>query len=138
MRRTSPIKYVLFYCCCKLTNFQNFILFQVLVPAAGIRGFLDASEYGTWLKHFQSITQGDEETKQNVNEISQGKGYLELEILINDDDNEILGDDPHGKMNKYKPYFTGKNNKRTTKSLNRRKVVMVHGDGRMSRKQVIR
>ncbi len=39
---------------------------QVLVPAAGIRGFLDASEYGTWLKHFQSISQGDEESKQNV------------------------------------------------------------------------
>lgn len=26
----------------------------MLVPAAGIRGFLDASEFGTWLKHFQS------------------------------------------------------------------------------------
>lgn len=25
----------------------------MLVPAAGIRGFLDASEFGTWLKHFQ-------------------------------------------------------------------------------------
>ena len=63
-----PIKYVLFYCCCKLTHIFKIlrILFQVLVPAAGIRGFLDASEYGTWLKHFQSITQGDEETKQNV------------------------------------------------------------------------
>ena len=49
----------------KMTNFQNFVL-QVLVPAAGIRGFLDASEYGTWLKHFQSISQGVEESKQNV------------------------------------------------------------------------
>ena len=49
----------------KMTNFQNSVL-QVLVPAAGIRGFLDASEYGTWLKHFQSISQGDEESKQNV------------------------------------------------------------------------
>ena len=46
--------------------FQHFTPFQVLVPAAGIRGFLDASEYGTWLKHFQSISQEDEETKQNV------------------------------------------------------------------------
>ena len=48
-----------------MTHFQYFVL-QVLVPAAGIRGFLDASEYGTWLKHFQSISQGDEESKQNV------------------------------------------------------------------------
>jgi hypothetical protein len=38
-------------------------LFQVLVPSAGIRGFLDASEYGTWLKHFQSA---QDEAKQNV------------------------------------------------------------------------
>ena len=37
--------------------------FQVLVPSAGIRGFLDASEYGTWLKHFQSA---QDEAKQNV------------------------------------------------------------------------
>ena len=50
----------------KLTNFSNFIPFQVLVPTAGIRGFLDASEYGTWLKHFQLISQGDEASKQNV------------------------------------------------------------------------
>ena len=41
-------------------------IFQVLVPAAGIRGFLDASEYGTWLKHFQSVSLNDDETKQNV------------------------------------------------------------------------
>jgi hypothetical protein len=34
-----------------------------LVPSAGIRGFLDASEYGTWLKHFQSA---QDETKHNV------------------------------------------------------------------------
>ena len=33
------------------------------MPAAGIRGFLDASEFGTWLKHFQSSSKMD---KQNV------------------------------------------------------------------------
>ena len=27
------------------------LFFQVLVPSAGIRGFLDASEFGTWLKY---------------------------------------------------------------------------------------
>ena len=37
-----------------------------MVPAAGIRGFLDASEYGTWMKDFQSVSQSDDETKQNV------------------------------------------------------------------------
>ena len=41
-------------------NFNSF--FQVLVPTAGIRGFLDASEFGTWLKHFQSHKM----EKQNV------------------------------------------------------------------------
>ena len=45
---------------------KNIFIFQVLVPAAGIRGFLDASEYGTWLKHFQSVSQSDDDTKQNV------------------------------------------------------------------------
>jgi hypothetical protein len=37
--------------------------FQVLVPSAGIRGFLDASEYGTWMKHFQSVS---DDSNQNV------------------------------------------------------------------------
>jgi hypothetical protein len=37
--------------------------FQVLVPSAGIRGFLDASEYGTWMKHFQSVA---DDSNQNV------------------------------------------------------------------------
>ena len=27
---------------------------QVLVPSAGIRGFLDASEFGTWLKYVRT------------------------------------------------------------------------------------
>ena len=43
--------------------YTGMILLQVLVPSAVIRGFLDASEYGTWLKHFQSA-QDDE--NQNV------------------------------------------------------------------------
>ena len=29
---------------------EHGLLFQVLVPSAGIRGFLDATEFGTWLK----------------------------------------------------------------------------------------
>ena len=33
------------------------------MPAAGIRGFLDASEFGTWLKHFQSSNKMD---KHNI------------------------------------------------------------------------
>ena len=28
--------------------------FQVFVPSAGVRGFLDASDYETWIKHVQS------------------------------------------------------------------------------------
>ena len=36
--------------------------FQVIVPGAAIRGFLDASDYGTWLKHFQC----HKTEKQNV------------------------------------------------------------------------
>jgi hypothetical protein len=44
-------------------NFIFICYFQVLVPSAGIRGFLDASEYGTWLKHFQSA---QDESKHNV------------------------------------------------------------------------
>ncbi len=35
----------------------------MLVPSAGIRGFLDASEYGTWLKFFRPC---DDEEKKNV------------------------------------------------------------------------
>ena len=30
---------------------EHRLFFQVLVPSAGIRGFLDASEFGTWLKY---------------------------------------------------------------------------------------
>ena len=30
------------------------MLFQVFVPSAGVRGFLDASDYETWIKHVQS------------------------------------------------------------------------------------
>ncbi len=36
------------------------------MPSAGVRGFLDASEYGTWLKHFQST---QDEGKQNIKNI---------------------------------------------------------------------
>ena len=108
-------------------QFENIFFCKVLTTEALIM----------WTSRFGIL--GSEESKQRLDELPQSKGYLELEILINDDDNETLGDgDPHGKIKKYKPYFTGKNNKRTTNSLNSRKVVMVHGDGRMSRKQVIR
>ena len=35
------------------------LLHQVYVPSVGVRGFLDASDYETWLKHLQSISRPD-------------------------------------------------------------------------------
>lgn len=36
------------------------------MPSAGVRGFLDASEYGTWLKHFQSTSVADSPNDPNA------------------------------------------------------------------------
>ena len=40
-------------------------LFQVFVPTAGVRGFLDASDYETWIKHVQSNAAATTSAGQN-------------------------------------------------------------------------
>ena len=90
-----------------------------------------------WTARFGIL--GQDENRQKLDEITSSKRHLEIEILINEDDNEIRRNVASEKsINKYKPYFTGNNSLRPTEAVNRRKVVIVHGDGRMSRKQVIR
>lgn len=61
-----------------IVTYQHLVtlfILQVLVPAAGIRGFLDASEFGTWLKHFQRSEQ-----KQNIKHFLVG-GQIYYETL---------------------------------------------------------
>ena len=41
------------------------MLFQVFVPSAGVRGFLDASDYETWIKHVQSAPAATTSAGQN-------------------------------------------------------------------------
>ena len=89
-----------------------------------------------WTARFGIL--GQDENRQKLDEITSSKRHLEIEILINEDDSEIRRVAPDNSINKYKPYFTGNNSLRPTEAVNRRKVVIVHGDGRMSRKQVIR
>ena len=89
-----------------------------------------------WTARFGIL--GQDENRQKLDEITSSKRHLEIEILINEDDSEIRRVAPDNSINKYKPYFTGNNSLRPAEAVNSRKVVIVHGDGRMSRKQVIR
>jgi len=64
---------------------------QVLVPAAGIRGFLDASEFGTWLKHFQCSSKM-EHSRQNIKHfLLGGQIYYETTRKIDVGEELLLG-----------------------------------------------
>ena len=64
---------------------------QVLVPTAGIRGFLDASDYGTWLKYIREA-RADEEGKSNVRHfLLAGQIYYETTRDIDVGEELLLG-----------------------------------------------
>ena len=61
--------------------------FQVLVPSAGMRGFLDASEFGTWLKFIRR-----DKSKQNLKHILlAGQIFYESLRTIQPDEELCLG-----------------------------------------------
>ena len=54
-------------------------LFQVIVPAAGLRGYLDASDFESWLKHVEVTRQGQ---KENVRKcIVQGQVIYNANLI---------------------------------------------------------
>jgi ecotropic virus integration site 1 protein len=67
--------------------------FQVLVPSAGIRGFLDASEYGTWLKFFREAKEESPLAgKKNVRHfLLAGQIYYETTRDISAGEELLLG-----------------------------------------------
>ena len=60
---------------CLLAHSHKTVL-QVLVPSAGIRGFLDASEFGTWLKFVRTKRE-----KHNMKHVLLG-GQIFYETVI--------------------------------------------------------
>ena len=89
-----------------------------------------------WTARFGIL--GSEETKKQTDDTSSTDAYLELDIQMNMNGNDIKIDTTPGKTNKYKPYFSTKNNKRKGNPLKRSKTVTVRGDGKISQKEVIR
>ena len=89
-----------------------------------------------WTARFGIL--GTEEKGKSSESQNAEDGYLELEILLDDVNNEHSGENSRSEIRNYKPYFNGNISKTRKKILNRREVVMVHGDGRMSEKRVIR
>ena len=79
---------------------------QVLVPSAGIRGFLDASEFGTWLKYVRTskekfnmkhVLLGGQIFYETIREVaSHTELFLEEKIPIqldNEEDSTKVEDD---------------------------------------------
>ena len=65
---------------------------QVLVPTAGIRGFLDASDYGTWLKYIREAKADDDIGKSNVRHfLLAGQIYYETTRDIDAGEELLLG-----------------------------------------------
>ena len=89
-----------------------------------------------WTARFGIL--GTEEKGKSSESQNAEDGYLELEILLDDVNNEHSGENSRSEIRNYQPYFDGNISKTRKKILNRREVVMVHGDGRMSEKRVIR
>ena len=63
---------------------EHRLFFQVLVPSAGIRGFLDASEFGSWLKYVRRSKE-----KQNMRHSLLG-GQIFYETIRDVNANEEL------------------------------------------------
>ena len=65
---------------------------QVLVPTAGIRGFLDASDYGTWLKYIREAKADDDIGRSNVRHfLLAGQIYYETTRDIDAGEELLLG-----------------------------------------------
>ena len=65
---------------------------QVLVPTAGIRGFLDASDYGTWLKYIREAKADDDVGRSNVRHfLLAGQIYYETTRDIDAGEELLLG-----------------------------------------------
>ena len=76
-----------------LTSVSLPLSHQVLVPTAGIRGFLDASDYGTWLKYIREA-KADEDIggKSNVRHfLLAGQIYYETTRDIEAGEELLLG-----------------------------------------------
>lgn len=77
----------------RLSQFLSFS-HQVLVPTAGIRGFLDASDYGTWLKYIREAKTDDDviSGKSNVRHfLLAGQIYYETTRDIDAGEELLLG-----------------------------------------------
>ena len=76
-----------------LTSVSLPLSHQVLVPTAGIRGFLDASDYGTWLKYIREAkTDEDIGGKSNVRHfLLAGQIYYETTRDIDAGEELLLG-----------------------------------------------
>ena len=89
-----------------------------------------------WTARYGVLGSEEEETRPDI--ISPKKDHLELEIHMNEIAHEDDNNNKIIKRNQYKPYFTKRNHERSAGSPKRHKIVTVHGDGRMSQKEVIR
>ena len=89
-----------------------------------------------WTARYGVLGSEEEETRPDI--MSPKKDHLELEIHMNEIGHEDENNNKIDKRNQYKPYFTKRNHERSASSPKRHKIVTVHGDGRMSQKQVIR
>ena len=89
-----------------------------------------------WTARYGVLGSEEEITRTDI--ISPKKDHLELEIHMNEIGHEDENDNKIDKRNQYKPYFTKRNHERSASSPKRHKIVTVHGDGRMSQKEVIR
>ena len=77
-----------------LTSISPSLSHQVLVPTAGIRGFLDASDYGTWLKYIREAKTDDDfgGGKSNVRHfLLAGQIYYETTRDIDAGEELLLG-----------------------------------------------
>ena len=62
------------------------------MPTAGIRGFLDASDYGTWLKYIREAKADDDIGKSNVRHfLLAGQIYYETTRDIDAGEELLLG-----------------------------------------------
>ena len=89
-----------------------------------------------WTARYGVLGSEEEETRPDI--MSPKKDHLELEIHMNEIGHADERNNKIDKRNQYKPYFTKRNHERSASSPKRHKIVTVHGDGRMSQKQVIR
>ena len=93
-----------------------------------------------WTSRFGILKSNDKES--GAKKSPEEESFLELEILIGDEGgvDDLVGEEgpPQERVRNYNPYFSKNEYKRKRKNANNRNVLTVYGDGRMTRKQVIR